>query len=279
MNLGNELKIFKKNHLIKGKDVSGIRWEYIVAGKGKETILMIHGGVGSAESLFRYTTALENDYRIITPTIPTEITTVKEVLAGVEDILNTEGASEVNLIGFSLGGMVEQIFLREHPENIKALVLFHVPPPSKLYAKKIERIVKTNQNLPQWLPGILSSLYMKITFPREYPKVSKNDRNFWIDFYTRNTSKVRLVNQMTIVLDYLLNYDFKPDDLSSWRGKVLIFETTTDTMIPENEREQLKKIYPQAKVHTFSEGSHLGNGLFQVETTISLIRAFLAEGK
>ena len=279
MNLGNELKIFKKNHLIKGKDVSGIRWEYIVAGKGKETILMIHGGVGSAESLFRYTTALENDYRIITPTIPTEITTVKEVLAGVEDILNTEGASEVNLIGFSLGGMVEQVLLRKYPERFKTLVLFHVPPPSKSYARKIERIVIVNQLMPSWLTSIFGKLHMRMTFPKEYPFISKDEGGFWINFYAKNTSKTRIVNQMKIVLDYLRNYHFTVDDLSSWKHKELIFETATDTMIPEIEREQLKKIYPQAKVHTFSEGSHLGNGLFQLETTISLIKTFLAEGK
>lgn len=277
MTFEETLQIFQKTHPLKHINITGHVWEYIVTGKGKETIFMIHGGTGSAESIFRYTTELEDDYCVITPTIPTEITTVKETVVGLEAILEIEKKVKFHAIGFSLGGMVEQVFLRKHREQVKSLVLFHCPAPSKSYADFIARTITINQIMPSWLPGIMGKLYMKREFSKQYSNIAKEEREFWINYYTQHSSKARTVNQMKIVLDFLRHYHFVSNDLAKWKGKVYIFETVTDTMIPKIERDRLKQIYPQAKVHSFSEGSHLGNGLFQVDTTVTLFKDFLAE--
>jgi pimeloyl-ACP methyl ester carboxylesterase len=280
MGLTKELSIFKKTHQKKHKEISGINWEYFVSGKGPETILMIHGGTGSAESIFRYTEMLEKNFRVITPTIPTEIITVEKTLVGIETILKTEKINKkIHCIGFSLGGMVEQVFLRKHLDLVKTLTLFHVPSPSKSYAKFIKRTVKINQMMPQWLPSLMGKFYMKKEFPKQYSNISEEERNFWIDYYTKNSSKKRTVNQMKIVVDFLSNYRFEKSDLENWRGKVLIFETSTDTMIPEIERDRLKQIYPNAIVYTFFNGSHLGNGLFKLNVVIPIIKDFLLKNK
>lgn len=274
MTLASELLNFQKSHTIKQLNILGVNWEYMVTGNDNETILMIHGGTGSAESIFKYTSAFENDYRVITPTIPTDITTVRDALTGIEAILEKENTSLFHCIGFSMGGMLEQVLLRKYPDQVQTLILFHCPVPSKSYANFIRRITRVNQIIPAWLMRGISRYSYGREF-RNYPAISNEQKTFWTEYYLNKFSKERIVNQLTLVFDYLQNYHFTNDDLVNWQGKVLLFETATDTVIPENERKGLRTTYKSAQVYTFSKGSHLGNGIFMIDTTISIIKDFL----
>ena len=71
------------------------------------------------------------------------------------------------------------------------------------------------------------------------------------------------------------NWEITNMDLANWSGEILLFETATDTLIPEIERKRLKDTYKSAFVHTFPNGSHLGNGVFMIDTTITIIKDFL----
>jgi len=271
----DELLTFRKTYSKKQYHRSGLDWEYIVAGSGREVVCMIHGGSGSAESIFRYTTALEKNYRVITPTIPTDISNVRAALDGIEAILVAENAMNVHCIGFSMGGMLEQVFLREHMDWVKTITLFHCPPPSKAFAKSMQRAVRINRIMPVCLWRTISSYALSREF-RKYPNVPKEEKAFWTQYYSGVFSKERIINQLRIVVDYLKNYHFTANDLDKWPGKVLIFETATDTLIPYVERQRLKELYPHARVHTFMSGTHLGNGIFLFDVTKSVIEDFLA---
>lgn len=278
MKIESELLKFQKKHITKHLSVFGINWEYIVSGSENETILMIHGGTGSAESIFKYMNALEKNNRIIAPTIPMGVTTVREAITGIEAILEKENTSLFHCIGFSLGGMLEQVLLRKYPERVQTLTLFHCPVPSKSYAKFIRRIMRINYIIPAWLLRCL----IKYSYGREfrnYPAISIEEKNFWTEYYLSKFSKERTINQLNIVFDYLQNYHFTNTDLANWSGEILLFETATDTLIPEIERKRLKDTYKSAFVHTFPNGSHLGNGIFLINITIPIIKDFLANSR
>lgn len=274
MTLAEELNVFRQTHQAKRIDVSGAAWEYITAGSAGETILLMHGGTGSAESVFRYTTALEDDFRVITPTIPTPVSTVREALSGICAILSMEGVKTMHCFGLSMGGMLEQVYLREHPEQVQSLILFHCPPPSPSYGRVIERTMRANRVMPTWLSQLLRR-YLMTNEMREYSEVPKEEKRFWSEYYRSMISQDRSFNQLSIVLDYLRNYRFAEDDLRAWPGRIMIIETATDSVIPQIERSHLKALYPQAKVHTYPTGGHLSNGLFKVVTTIALVKDFL----
>jgi pimeloyl-ACP methyl ester carboxylesterase len=173
-----------------------------------------------------------------------------------------------------MGGMLEQVFLREHPEQVQSLIVFHCPPPSLSYAQVIERTMRANRVMPAWLSQLLRR-YLMAREMREYPEVPSEEKHFWGEYYRNISSRDRSFNQLSIVFDYLRNYRFAEDDLQTWAGRVMIIETATDSVIPEIERNRLKALYPRAKVQIFPAGGHLGNGIFKIETTIALVKDFL----
>lgn len=52
-----------------------------------------------------------------------------------------------------------------------------------------------------------------------------------------------------------------------------IFETATDKVIPEIERQRLRQLYPSAAVTTFERGGHLGNGITRWKEIAAAIAA------
>lgn len=277
MSLADALRAFQATHPAKRLTVAGVPWEYLASGSGDQVILMMHGGTGSFESIFRYSLAFEGDHRVISPTVPTEVTSVAQALAGVTAILDAEGISAAHCIGFSMGGMLQQVLVRQQPERVRSLVLFHCPPPGKAYADQLERRSGRGRALPRWLARPVIRRYLARQFAR-YPTASDEERAFWTTYYLESSLGDRTRNQLEIVLDYLRHQQFGPDDLANWPGAMLIIETATDEVIPEPERARLKALYPRARVHTFASGGHLGNGVFMFEAAVALMRDFLDVG-
>jgi pimeloyl-ACP methyl ester carboxylesterase len=215
---------------------------------------------------------------VLTPTVPTPVTTVRGALSGISAILSKEGVKAIHCFGLSMGGMLEQVLLREHPEQVQSLILFHCPPPSQTYAQVIERTMRANRVMPMWLSQLLRR-YLMAREMRGYSDVPDEEKHFWSEYYRGTGSRDRSFNQLSIVLDYLRNYSFAEDDLQAWPGRIMIIETATDSIIPEIERSRLKALYPQAKVHTYPTGDHLGNGLFKIATTIALVKDFLCKAQ
>lgn len=275
MPLAEALAAFRATHPLRTLIVAGIPWEYRVSGTGHDAVLMIHGGTGSSESIFRYTLALEGDHRVITPTVPTAVTTMGDVLTGIQAILEVEQVAIMHCVGFSMGGMIAQVFLRQHPERVRSLFLFHCPPPGAAYADRLERHPHRLRWLPRRLTRLLVRAYLAKEF-RRYAYVPGDERRFWVRYYLDASSAERTANQLKIVCDYLRNHEFAASDLAHWHGAVAIVETATDRVIPAGDRTRLKALYPRARVHTFPSGGHLGNGLFRIDTTIALMHELLA---
>ncbi len=70
-------------------------------------------------------------------------------------------------------------------------------------------------------------------------------------------TKELIINQLRCMFDFIDNYHFRAEDLKFWGGRVLIMEAEDDRGWNSSERAALKKLYPQAKVHTFNQGGHL----------------------
>ncbi len=63
-------RLFREQHPVKNIQVSNVSWEYIACGKGKKCLTLLAGGARFADVWFQLILALENEYLIIAPTIP-----------------------------------------------------------------------------------------------------------------------------------------------------------------------------------------------------------------
>ena len=88
----DELVRFRATHPLKHTGLQGVEWEYIAAGRGSEALLILPGLLGIGEMSFQHIRAFEDDYRVIAPSYPFEITTMEQMTDGiVATILEAEG--------------------------------------------------------------------------------------------------------------------------------------------------------------------------------------------
>jgi pimeloyl-ACP methyl ester carboxylesterase len=225
--------------------------------------------------------AFEESYRVIAPTIPSEVTTVAEVLNALLMILQEEGTSSVQLFGVSNGGMIGQCLLRRDPEKVQTLILFHSMLPSAEYGKKFRRRARGLSLIPRFITVIFGRYWLNKQIRGEAANSTPSEQAFWIayfkEFYDSElVTKAYFVSRAKILTDYFSNYQFEPGDLNEWPGRILILESENDQIVSTSERERLKSFYNQASVHTFRGAGHLGGGLFKVEESVGLIKEFLS---
>lgn len=288
-----EFDEFRKKHPEKSVDVDGTQWTYLAGGKGKRTVLVLHGGDSVAEWSHRYVRQLEKFYRVIAPTVPATVTTVKEAVAGLTEILNAEVVGKVNVVGFSLGGMLAQAMLRDNQERVENLVLFTTMPPSKRYAEIFQSRQKKIAGTPKWLIRKVGTNFIAKQFrsARELKGATEHktiraalvaeEAGFWGDYFhwvfsTERVTKDSFLATANLQIDYVSNYEFSPEELKDWPGGVLIFEAEQDPLVEEPERAELKALYPEAQVVTVGGSAHVG-GLLQPEQFIAAMLDFLAD--
>ena len=274
------LRKFRSTHPYKHFTVDGVSWKYISCGRGELALLLLTGGTGIAEALALAFMSLENEYRIICPTYP-PVTTMEQLADGIVRILESEETRNVNILGQSFGGILAQVIVHKYPEKVSKLILSHTtttsPPVDQTLKskklKKIERLLKVLSFLPPWM--------FRFMFRRSISKMvsimNTEERGFWDAYFHEMISQITKEELASIdkcMLDFGQNYKFSKDDLANWPGKILILESDNDPSFHQSEQEAIKRLYPQARVHTFQGTGHL-TLIFNREKSISAVRNFL----
>jgi pimeloyl-ACP methyl ester carboxylesterase len=277
----SELKRFRQTHAVKTITSKGNQWTYFAGGKGDEVVLVLHGGGGPAESLFRYIMMFEEEYRVIAPTVPSSVDCVADVMDAILEILNKEKIAKVHIFGVSNGGMIGQCLVRKHPQMVSTLILFHSMLPSKDYARVFARRVKLFSIIPGRITNTLGRKWIIKQLRSDGKNAKPGEAAFWSAYFrelygSEFMSKEHFVSRAKILTDYFQNYQFTPDDLIQWKGSVFIIESEKDQVVNQHERGRLKNFYAQAKTHTFTGRGHLGGGLFEAEKTVALINDFIS---
>jgi abhydrolase domain-containing protein 6 len=117
----------------KSVDVEGVRYFYRETGvTNPETILMIHGFLGSSYDFINVMNALKDRYHVIAVDLigfglsekPTNFHYAKQNQAqGLVKFLDTLGIEEVTLMAHSMGGEVSIHLAHDYPEYVKAMIL------------------------------------------------------------------------------------------------------------------------------------------------------------
>ena len=264
-----KLRKFRSSHPYRTCVVDNITWEYISCGKGRKTLLLLPGGIRFADAWFKLITALEDKYRIISPTYPA-LPTMAELTKGIFTILKSEHIDDVHVLGTSFGGWVAQCFVRHYPDAVKTLILSNTSRP--------DTFSRTLIRISQVFTSIYPERLLQSTFKKRLLDLfSGQDREFWeayLEEVSANTKRADIRAQQDCVYD-LTTYTFSENDLANWPGRILILESDDDPAFKEPDREALKAIYPQAHVHTFHNAGHTP-GYTKPEEYMSVIENFLS---
>jgi pimeloyl-ACP methyl ester carboxylesterase len=251
-----------------------VRWEYIVSGEGDEALLVLPGGAMVGEAGFTRIPAFEDHYRVIAPSYA-PVSTAAELLDGLAGVLEAAGERAAHVLGPSYGGLVAQCFVRRHPERVKSLILANtaVPPRRLLWPAKAFLAL-----LP-FVPVGWMRTFRERTLARAFsgvPSVPPEDQAFWGDYQhglVSRLTKAELRAMYRLGIDLMQSFQFSPDDLASWPGRVLILESDEDLVTPE-QRAELRSCYPQARVYTFRGAGHTP-WMSHREEYLSVVKEFL----
>jgi pimeloyl-ACP methyl ester carboxylesterase len=269
-----ELRKFRTTHQPRHITVNGVNLDYIVSGEGGETLLLLPGGAMVGEAGFTRIPAFEDRYRVIAPDYP-YVSTAALLLDGLAGVLDAEGVRVAHVLGPSYGGLVAQCFVRRHPERVRSLILTNtaVPPQRLPWPARIFLTL-----LPLVPLGWLQA-HRERTLARAFsgvPSVPPEDQIFWRDYQhelVSRLSKEDLRSMGRLGIDLVESFRFTPVELASWVGRVLILESDEDIVTPE-QRAELRRRYPQARVHTFHGAGHTP-WMSHKEEYLSVINEFL----
>jgi pimeloyl-ACP methyl ester carboxylesterase len=243
------LQSFRAAHPAQTLNVNGVNWEYVAFGKGKETILFLHGMTGAYDIWWNQMEALQDSYRVISVTYPA-MDTLAEMSDGVFAILDAEGVEQTNIVGTSLGGYLTQYIVATRPDRVLSAVFSNTFPPNDLIAEKNKSIGAALPFLPEWLViDVLRGSFASSVYP-----ASGNDEltlAFLNEISYGRMRKAQVVGRFHGVVE-----KFTPPDVAALDIPVMIIEADNDPLVELALREQLKETYPTAEVWVLSGAGH-----------------------
>lgn len=209
-------------------------------------------------------------------------------MSGDNSILIKEKTDKVILYGLSIGGILAQSYIRRNKEKVINVIISHaLAPKSTSYKWKIVFPLKVlNLFLPiiplsfiRYVSLKLAGRVQGFSVDNHRQRIDSIDKRtnklleyFVEEFYEKYLTKRLLQTWIRLHLDYYYNEKFTPDDLSDWRGKILILRTDNDLLAQDNG--EFKKLYPDAEVFTFRGTGHLTFYL-QLKKIIEIINKFV----
>jgi pimeloyl-ACP methyl ester carboxylesterase len=245
---------FEESHSQKSLRVHGVTWRYFDSERGTEVLLLLHGGYADFDMWIHQIIEFEKDHRIIAPTCPVlPDARMKEYSDAVYAILRAENINRVHVMGYSEGGLIAQCFLRDYSAIVDKAILAHT-----FYPCSDATYYRHNFTLFRILPSFLTELIFRL-FAKPDKEELHHDSTEWLEWYKgyfkelkSRLTKEKIITHIDLMTDFVRNYSFRADDLSSWRGSMLITVSEDDIVL--KYFDGLKRLYPHAEYHMFRKG-------------------------
>ncbi len=281
--LVKELDRFRAYQTLRFLESGGQRWPYFTAGDpAMPGLLLLHGGGGDAETMFRYIEGFSADFYVIAPNIPPRINRIDDVLPGLLHILQTEQIEQAHLVGLSFGALLAQMFVRRFSSRVQNLVLTHAVLPSEHRREPVVMQKNLMRLYPESFLLWLSRRAHQQAIRDSSTPADSGERAFWqayfAELYDTRFHKQDVLSRLHLTADYHTGKAFTVRDLRDWPGRLLIIESGNDQVIDEGNRGALKGMYPGAYIQTLPGYDHLAPLLASRELLTSIRKFILTQG-
>jgi pimeloyl-ACP methyl ester carboxylesterase len=256
-NTPNHQQAYMENFLLthpqKRLLIDEITWQYYDSHTDSPAILLLHGGFVDFSMWIHQIIAFKDEYRVIAPTCPVlSNATMQNYGSAIRAILDYEKVKRVNVMGYSEGGLIAQCFLRAQPSRIDKVILGHT-----FFPTRENKYFQYDFNLFRILPACLTTFLFK-TLAKPDPEELQADtpwkawfRGYFKELKSKLTKPI-ILTHIDLMRDFVRNYSFHSNDLSTWRGSMLITVSADDVVY--SYFEGMKMLYPMAETHVFSAG-------------------------
>ena len=248
-----EFQAFRRAFPYRDVAHDGVTWPYMSGGEGDSPLLLLSGALAIPDISWTSIVSFAARRRVIVPAYP-PVTTMDALVDGIAAVLRQEGVDRAHVLGGSYGGFVAQVFVRRRPQLARSLVLSHTQPPYPEMAPRMRRFAR----LLRCMPMGLTRQVMRRVFRSMMPEWSEETACVLAIFdeligYTLDRQDVVGILERTA--DYAVR-SFAPQDLSGWRGKVLLVFGEDDPATPPDVRQRLTALYPGCQVRLFKGSGH-----------------------
>lgn len=254
MSLAASYAAFCAAHPPRRLQIGGAIWELIEAGAGTETVVLLPGGFGVANTSFQYIADLGRDFRVLALTYPPELDCIAALADGVAALLEGCGVRGAHVVGGSASGAVAQLLVRRHPCLVATLILAQTGPPRPQRAPLARLLAACCAALPAALTLALLRFAVLAFLPG-----TGVDYVFWRGHFAGVVGaqcRAGLAARFRALADYDRHCRFAPGDLHAWQGRVAIIEAARDGLLRAADRAALRALYPGAAVHLLAGGRH-----------------------
>jgi pimeloyl-ACP methyl ester carboxylesterase len=261
------LSAFRASHPITTIEADGVRWEFLSAGRGERTALLLHGMAGACDIWWQQIEALQDRFRLVSLTYPA-VDRLEGLRRGVNAVLQAAEVDRFAVVGTSLGGYLAQYLVARQPERVERAVFANTLPPNRILARRTRGADQLMRLVPQALLLAGMRWNTRLTL---FPASGRSQLlKAYLDEGThRSIDKARFLSRYRAVVEW-----FDPPDPAAYGIPVLILESANDPLISPELRRLLRETYPTARVHNFGTAGHFPY-LNQPEAYTQVLAEFL----
>jgi pimeloyl-ACP methyl ester carboxylesterase len=204
-------------------------------------------------------------------------TTIEEMARDAVTFIRALGFDQVDLFGFSMGGMIAQVIAQEEPRLVRRMIIAGTGPAGGEGIEKVTRIsyldtargLLTRQDPKQFL------------FFTRTPNGRAAGKQFLarLEERTKDRDKAISVGSFRAQLKAIHRWgQQKPADLASIHQRVLVLNGESDRMVPTENTVDLDRRLPNSQLVIYPDAGH--GGVFQFhEDFVKRALEFLREGE
>jgi pimeloyl-ACP methyl ester carboxylesterase len=187
-------------------------------------------------------------------------TTIEEMARDAVTFIRALGFDQVDLFGFSLGGMIAQVIAQEEPGLVRKMILAGTGPAGGDGIEKVTRITYLDT-----ARGLLTRRDPKeFLFFTRTPNGRRAAKEFLarLEERTNDRDKAISVSSFRAQLKAIHRWGkAKPADLSSIHQPVLVINGESDKMVPSKNTVDLDRRLPNSQLVLYPDAGH--GGVFQ----------------
>ena len=200
------------------------------------------------------------DHRGVGASSGTTPRTIEEMASDAVTFIRALGFDQVDLFGFSMGGMIAQVIAQQHPQLVRKMIIAGTGPAGGEGIDKVTRISYLDT-----ARGLLTRQDPKqfLFFTR-----TANGRRAGKEFLARLEERTNNRDKAISVASFRAHLKAihrwgrdKPADLASIHQPVLVLNGESDKMVPTNNTVDLDRRLPNSQLVLYPDAGH--GGVFQ----------------
>jgi pimeloyl-ACP methyl ester carboxylesterase len=187
-------------------------------------------------------------------------TTIQEMATDAVTFIRALGLEQVDLFGFSMGGMIAQVIAQQEPQPVRRMILAGTGPAGGEGIDKVTRITYLDT-----ARGLLSRQDPKqFLFFTRTPNGRRAGKEFLARLAERSNDRDTAISvgafraQLTAIHRWGQQ---QPADLASLHQPVLVMNGESDRMVPSNNTVDLDRRLPNSQLVLYPDAGH--GGVFQ----------------